>query len=127
MINETMLDQSPMWLLYGGTVLLLLTGSELGFRVGTRHRARAPEGEKAPANAMMGATLGLLAFMLAFTFGMSSTRFDARKQLVLEEASAIMVSLSKSPAPSGAPGKRMQPVAARLSRVANQGRGVAEP
>ena len=59
--------------------------------MGTRHRARAPEGEKAPANAMMGATLGLL----AFTFGMSSTRFDARKQLVLEEARAIMVSLSK--------------------------------
>jgi len=38
----------------------------------------------------MGSTLGLLAFMLAFTFGMSSTRFDARRNLVLEEASTIL-------------------------------------
>ena len=38
----------------------------------------------------MGSTLGLLAFMLAFTFGMSGTRFDARKQLVLDEASAVL-------------------------------------
>ena len=49
-----------------------------------------PEGEKAPATAIMGSTLGLLAFMLAFTFGMSGTRFDARKQLVLDEASAVL-------------------------------------
>jgi hypothetical protein len=38
----------------------------------------------------MGSTLGLLAFMLAFTFGMSGTRFDARKQLVMDEASAVL-------------------------------------
>ena len=38
----------------------------------------------------MGSTLGLLAFMLAFTFGMSGSRFDARKQLVLDEASAVL-------------------------------------
>jgi len=30
-----------------------------------------------------------LAFMLAFTFGMASTRFDTRKSLVLDEANAI--------------------------------------
>ena len=90
MLTETILDQCPVWLLYGGTVLLLLGASELGFRLGTWRRARMSEGEKTPANAMMGSTLGLLAFMLAFTFGMSSSRFDARKQLVLEEASAIL-------------------------------------
>ena len=49
-----------------------------------------PEGEKTPASAIMGSTLGLLAFMLAFTFGMSGSRFDARKQLVLDEASAVL-------------------------------------
>jgi len=38
---------------------------------------------------MVAATLGLLAFMLAFTFGMAGARFDARKQLVLDEANAI--------------------------------------
>jgi len=89
-LSETILDQSPVWLLYAGTVLLLLAGNEIGFRLGTWRRAHMPEGEKTPASAIMGSTLGLLAFMLAFTFGMSGSRFDARKQLVLDEASAVL-------------------------------------
>jgi hypothetical protein len=28
--------------------------------------------------------------MLAFTFGMAGSRFDARRQLVLDEASAVL-------------------------------------
>ena len=39
--------------------------------------------------AVVGATLGLLAFLLAFTFGMAASRYDTRKQLVLQEANAI--------------------------------------
>jgi hypothetical protein len=38
---------------------------------------------------MVGATLGLLAFMLAFTFGLAGTRFEARRQLVQTEANNI--------------------------------------
>jgi hypothetical protein len=87
---ESFLDTSPVWLLYAGTVLLLLGGNEAGFRIGSWRRTRMPEGEKAPATAIQGSTLGLLAFMLAFTFGMSGSRFDARKQLVLDEASAVL-------------------------------------
>jgi hypothetical protein len=87
---ETFLDRSPVWLIYAGTVLLLLAGNEIGFRLGRWRRGHMPEGEKTPASAIMGSTLGLLAFMLAFTFGMSGTRFDARKQLVLDEASAVL-------------------------------------
>ena len=35
------------------------------------------------------AVLGLLALLLAFTFSASMSRFDTRKQLVVEEANAI--------------------------------------
>src|SRR4029077_19796645 len=45
--------------------------------------------KEAPVGAMVGSVLGLLAFMLAFTFGMAASRFDTRKQLVLDEANAI--------------------------------------
>ncbi|MFI5322916.1 MAG: hypothetical protein ACHQ6U_05165 [Thermodesulfobacteriota bacterium] len=38
---------------------------------------------------MVGSTLGLLAFMLAFTFGITASRFDTRKQLLLDEVNAI--------------------------------------
>jgi hypothetical protein len=33
--------------------------------------------------------LGLLAFLLAFTFGMAASRFELRRELVLDEANAI--------------------------------------
>jgi hypothetical protein len=38
---------------------------------------------------MVGATLGLLAFILAFTFAFASSRFDNRRQLLLDEANAL--------------------------------------
>ena len=38
---------------------------------------------------MVGATLGLLAFMLAFTFNMAANRFDDRKNLLLDEVNVI--------------------------------------
>jgi hypothetical protein len=90
MLHEFLLDRSPVWLLYPATVLLLLLGNEIGYRAGSRRRLSMPEGEKTPAGAIMGSTLGLLAFMLAFTFGMSGSRFDTRRALVLDEASAAL-------------------------------------
>lgn len=39
--------------------------------------------------ALQNASLGLLALLLAFTFSMAVARYEARKQLVLEEANAI--------------------------------------
>jgi hypothetical protein len=52
-------------------------------------RLRPQHEKEAPVGAVVGATLGLLAFLLAFTFGMAASRYDTRKQLVLEEANAI--------------------------------------
>jgi hypothetical protein len=39
--------------------------------------------------AVVAATLALLGFMLAFTFSIAGSRFDARRQAVLDEANAI--------------------------------------
>jgi len=38
---------------------------------------------------MVGASLGLLAFLLAFTFGLAASRFEARRQVLLNEVNAI--------------------------------------
>ena len=85
----TALDLLPLWGLFLTVVLLVLAAIEGGYRLGGyRHRQSGREKE-APVGAMVGATLGLLAFMLAFTFGMAASRFDTRKQLVLDEANAI--------------------------------------
>ncbi len=54
-------------------------------------RSREQEtGESADGGgAMEGSMLGLLALLLAFTFGMSSSRYDTRRGLVVEEANDI--------------------------------------
>jgi hypothetical protein len=53
-------------------------------------RRRRPEHEaEAPIGTITGATLGLLAFMLAFTFGIAAERFQTRKQLLLDEVNSI--------------------------------------
>ena len=82
-------DMLPLWALYLVTVAIVLLSVEVGWRLGRLRRRRA-EGEKdAPIGAVVGAALGLLAFLLAFTFGMSASRYDTRKQMVLQESNAI--------------------------------------
>src|SRR5450755_5070890 len=76
------LDYLPIWGLFGATVVIALLSIEGGYRLG-RYRHRHSEDEKeAPVGAIVGATLGLLAFILAFTFGLAASRFDARRQIV---------------------------------------------
>ncbi|CAB3655145.1 bestrophin-like domain [Achromobacter pestifer] len=70
-------------------VLVFLGIIELGFRLGRKQRRPADESHKTHITALQTALLGLLALLLGFTFAMSVTRFEARKNLVLEEANAI--------------------------------------
>jgi hypothetical protein len=70
------------------TFLLTLLAVETGYWLGKWRRSRDHELEGS-ASTTVGTTLGLLAFTLAFTFSMAASRFDTRKELVLEEANAI--------------------------------------
>src|SRR6185369_6764251 len=89
MSSAHILDLLPLWGVFFVTFLLVFTSEESGFRFG-RRRIRSEEETKDPSmGSMVGATLGLLAFMLAFTFGMASARYDTRRQLIRDEANAI--------------------------------------
>ena len=89
MESPTIFYDTPIWALYIVTLIFVLLSVESGYRLGgLRRRGGANEGD-APIGGLVAATLGLLAFVLAFTFGAAATRFDARKQAVLQEANAI--------------------------------------
>lgn len=82
-------DSLPLWTIFPLSLAITLGSIEAGYRL-ARYRARRSEGEKeAPVGSMAGATLGLLAFLLAFTFGMAASRFESRRQVMLSEANAI--------------------------------------
>lgn len=83
------MDEIPLWLLFLGTVLLVVGTIELGYLLGQAARRRTADEKESPVSAIAGTVLALLAFILAFTFGIVADRYDARRELVREQADAI--------------------------------------
>lgn len=86
---KPLIDYFPLWTILPLTIVIALLSVESGYRFATNRRLKGPEEKESPVGAMVGAVLGLLAFMLAFTFGLAGSRFEDRRQVVLEEANAI--------------------------------------
>ena len=74
----------PVWFVLTVVFVFLAIGTGMGL-----NRLTKGHGTEGEIGSVVGATLGLLAFMLAFTFSMAANRFDARKQFFLEEINAI--------------------------------------
>lgn len=86
---EEWLYRLNMWLIFLGSVGFFLVATETGFRLGRRAQSSVNETAISEISTIQGAMLVLLALLLGFTFSMAMTRFEARKQLVLEESNAI--------------------------------------
>lgn len=85
----TPIDTLPLWVLFVALAVVLWLSVEMGSLLGASRRKRTEKETESSVGAMVGGTLGLLAFLLAFTFGMAASRFDNRRNLVLDEANAI--------------------------------------
>ena len=84
-----LLGDYPVLTLFVATLIIVLLAYEGGFRAG-RWRSRRPEKEQeVVVRSMVGTMLGLLTFILAFTFWLAATHFDAARQALLNEANAI--------------------------------------
>jgi hypothetical protein len=89
MITQQPLDHVPIIVFLGAFVLLSLAVYEIGFRSGSRFKNRNPDAPEGPTGVIVGAVIGLMAFLLAITMGIASDRFDTRRGLVLEEANTL--------------------------------------
>jgi hypothetical protein len=78
-----------MWAVYPVTVAVLLLILEAGFRFGRARRQKTKAQSDAGLGGISGATLGLLAFLLAITVGFGMDLYGERRALVLDEANAI--------------------------------------
>lgn len=72
-----------------GLLLGMFALLEVGRRIGVRQLARDPEGARAGAGAVDGAVFALLGLLIAFTFSGAAARFDARRELIVQEANHI--------------------------------------
>src|SRR6188474_1951504 len=61
----------------------------LGQRYGQYRKMKTEEVQHAPVGSVVGAAFGLLAFMLAITFQIAANRYDARKELLLQDVTNI--------------------------------------
>ncbi|KUJ83843.1 hypothetical protein AWR36_008490 [Microbulbifer flavimaris] len=75
--------------LYLLSILLVIATLGFGFFLGRRARRKGRAPRDTSVGSAVAATLGLLAFMLAFTFNMTAERFAQRKALLLEEVNTI--------------------------------------
>jgi hypothetical protein len=82
-------DHIPLWVLFLGTVVLFIIVAEGGFRIGKYNSSHREQARKAQLSSILGGSIALVAFLLAITFNMAGSRFDARKKLVLDEAIAV--------------------------------------
>ena len=88
-MDQELLYDLGLGLIFGGSMVFFLLGDELGFRLGRRKRPTVDEDARSQIITIQGAMLGLLALLLGFTFSMAMSRFEVRKQQVLEESNAI--------------------------------------
>lgn len=90
------LDQLPLLAVLLACIILQIAFIELGFRYGMSRRGSGYKAQMAQVRAIMGASLGLLAFMLAFSFSIAQQHFEERSGAYMLEVSAIQSALRSS-------------------------------
>ncbi len=88
-MNENLFVEFPLWGMFALTLVMVLVAFNVGVFLGEKHRLLAEKEDRSPISSIVAATLGLLAFLLAFTFGLAANKFDERRALVVDEANAI--------------------------------------
>ena len=83
------LDYIPIWLFFLLTCLLVVICIEGGYRIGIKVHKKSTQEKESPVSGISGSILGLLAFILVFTFNIVSERYDTKKAIVRDEAAAI--------------------------------------
>ena len=83
------LDQLPLAVLFLFMVLVAMLAIELGLWLGKHGRHEKSFEAGRPVGTVAGAVLGMMAFVIALTFGSATNRFDARKAALLDDVTAI--------------------------------------
>jgi len=81
--------QTPALLIALIVFILIFSANWLGFIYRKRLSEKKPEDIPENLGTLEGSLMGLLALMLAFSFGMGATKFEARRSLAVHEANAI--------------------------------------
>jgi hypothetical protein len=77
------------WYVVVALLLLLPVATEVGYLIGVRKSGRVSAEFRAVAGTTEAALLALVGLLLGFSFVMTTSRYETRKQLVIREANSI--------------------------------------
>lgn len=89
MLKLSMLQSASALLVAAIIFSLIIVCYLLGYSIRQNKNNKNPGKASAELGAINGTLLGLLGLLLAFTFGMASSRFDTRRQVIISEANNI--------------------------------------
>jgi hypothetical protein len=84
------------WSIFGALMVSFVGAAEIGFQLAAHRRSALDDAATTQSATVQASVLGLLALLLGFTFAMAVSRFDAREQLVIDEANAIGTALLRA-------------------------------
>lgn len=90
-MKTSLLDDTAAWIIVAILFVLMFSAIKIGYRIGAKKSK--PESD---ASGILSSLLGLLALLLAFTFGMAGTRYEARKANLVQEANDIGTAILRS-------------------------------
>jgi hypothetical protein len=88
-MESSQIDLIPAFWLALPFLFLLMFVNWLGYRFKNRHIKKFPGTQHLGIGPTDGSLLGLTALMLSFTFGMSATKFETRRQQIVSETNDI--------------------------------------
>ncbi|MEO9648947.1 MAG: hypothetical protein ABJG04_02875 [Roseobacter sp.] len=86
---QSVFDAHTIWFVFLVSTVFFYLACEVGFRIGRQRRNKASEIESTSTGIVTGSTLGMVSFLLAFTFSIAATNHSERRGVVLDEANAI--------------------------------------
>ena len=89
MLKLTLLQSTSSFFIALIIFILIIICYLFGHRLRRKRIEKNPHESAIELGAINGTLLGLLGLLLAFTFGMASSRFDTRRQIIIEEANNI--------------------------------------
>lgn len=104
------IEQIPLWGTFVSSLIMVVASITVGTFLGQVRRRKPDHESEGSLGTIISATLGLLAFMLAFTFGIASERFQVRRQLLLDEVNVISTTYLRA-------GLLMEPHRTRICRL----------
>src|SRR5204863_5742831 len=93
MMNMSFILRTEAWIIALSLFVLMVISTWVGRIVGKRIREQGHQKDKLTETSGL---TGLLFFLLAFTFSMSASRYDARRTTVIEEANDIGTAILRS-------------------------------